>query len=131
MRFGGSHLVQLDARLAALAREDAALRLRFGQVLTVMERGAHCFALGFSSLTAYALERSERTARWVELSCSLARRLEALPGLRRALATEQLSWSKVELLARVAQPEDETHWLELGRQHTVRRLRELVSGARG
>lgn len=120
----------LDVQLAAISREEAGLRLRLGQVLEVMQRGAHCFALGFSSLLAYALERCERGGRWVELASCLARRLEALPGLRRALATAELSWSKVELLARVAQPADEAHWLELARRRTVRELREQVSRAR-
>lgn len=41
----------LDAALASLAREEAALRLRLGQLLEVLGRGA-VFDLGFSSLGA-------------------------------------------------------------------------------
>src|SRR4029078_10893756 len=93
-----------------------------------MRRRACCFELGFSSLAAYALERCERGARWVEVACCLARRLEALPLLRRELAMGQISWSVVELLARClhgeqAQPESEAHWLALARRHTLRELR--------
>jgi hypothetical protein len=117
---------QLDAQLLATAREEAGLHLRLGQVLEVMQRGACCGELGFSSLAAYALERCERGARWVEAACCLARRLEALPLLRGALATGRLSWSKVELLARVALPESEAHWLEVAQRHTVRELRREV-----
>jgi hypothetical protein len=60
----------------------------------------------------------------------LARRLELLPSLRRALATGCISWSKAELLARVAQPENEAYWLELAQRHTLRELRCEVSEAR-
>jgi len=118
-----------DEALASLAREGGALRLRLGQVLEVLARGGHCFTLGFSSVWAYALERCERSARWVEGARCLARRLEALPQLRRALASGQLSWSQAELVARVAQAGDEAAWCAAARQHTVRELRQLVRSA--
>ncbi|HEU4577790.1 MAG TPA: HNH endonuclease signature motif containing protein [Polyangiaceae bacterium] len=88
-----------------------------------MRRKGYQFALGFSSLAAYGLERCERGARWVEVSCCVARRLERLPRLRRALALGSVSWSVAELLARVALPEDEVEWLSLARRRTVRELR--------
>jgi hypothetical protein len=109
---------QLDAQLVGVAREEAGLQLRLGQVLEVMQRRAVCHELGFSSLSAYALERCERRTRWVEVACCLARRLEALPSLRRALAGGRISWSKAELVARVAQPESEAHWLQLAQVRT-------------
>jgi hypothetical protein len=118
---------QLDAQLVAAASEEAGLRLRLGQVLEVMQRRACCFELGFSSLSAYALERCERGARWVEVACCLARRLEALPLLRRAIASGCISWSMGELLARVAQPESEALWLEVARGRTLREMRREVS----
>ena len=40
--------------------------MRPGQVLEVLSRKAHCHTLGFSSVAAYALERCERSVRWVE-----------------------------------------------------------------
>src|SRR3954462_11438862 len=79
-----------DRNLATLARSHAALRLRLGQVLEVMHEKQHCFTLGFSSLAPYALERCERSTRWVEEARCLARRLESLPSLRRALAQGDL-----------------------------------------
>ena len=77
---------RIDAELALQSQAEAALRLRLGQALEVMSRGA-CFELGFSSLFAYALERCERSARWVEGARCLARRLETLPVLRRSSAS--------------------------------------------
>jgi hypothetical protein len=120
---------QLDAQLVRVAREDAGSRLRLGQVLEVMQRKASCLELGFSSLAAYALERCERSKRWAEVARCLARRLDVLPSLRVELATGRISWSKAELLARVARPESEMYWLELGRSHTLRELQGEVKKA--
>jgi hypothetical protein len=102
---------RLDAALAARARQEAGLRLRLGQALEVLGRGQH-FELGFSSVAAYALERCDRSVRWVEGARCLARRLEPLPALRRAMAFGSVSWSMGELLARVAQPDDEARWIK-------------------
>jgi hypothetical protein len=111
--------------LASLARAEAGLRLRLGQVLEMLGRGHH-FELGFSSVAAYALERGDRSVRWVEGARCLARRLEPLPELRRALAFGSISWSMAELLARVAQPEDEASWMEAAQSRTVRQMRARV-----
>lgn len=123
----------MDATLAVRAREEAGLRLRLGQVLEILGRGQH-FELGFSSVAAYALERCDRSVRWVEGARSLARRLESLPALRRAMAFGSVSWSMGELLARVAQPDDEARWIEAAEGQTVRemrgRVRDALSGER-
>lgn len=128
MRRVGEEVESLDVRLASLSRVEAALRLRLGQVLEALSRGG-CFELGFSSLSAYALERCDRSVRWVEAARCLARRAESLPALRRALAFGKVSWSMGELLARVARPDDEGWWLEVAAKQTVRQVRGLVSGA--
>jgi len=65
----------MDAGLAEQARSEAALRLHLGQALEVIGRGA-CFELGFSSLSAYALERCERSVRLALGARCLAQRLE-------------------------------------------------------
>ncbi len=119
---------RLDAELVALASVEAGLRLRLGQALEVLSRGGH-FELGFSSMAAYALERCERSVRWVEAACCLARRLEALPLLRRAVAWGRVSWSMGELLARVARPTDEARWIDFAQGRAVRQLRQLVRAA--
>jgi hypothetical protein len=122
----GGAVKRLDAKLAWLARGETALRLRLGQVLEVLSRGGH-FDLGFSSVAAYALERCDRSVRWAEAARCLARRVEHLPVLRRAMACGQVSWSMGELLARVAQPEDEARWLGAAESRTVRQMRVLVA----
>jgi hypothetical protein len=119
---------RLDRSLALLAREEAVLRMRLGQLLEVMGRGA-VFDLGFSSLGAYAVERCERSVRWAEGARCLARRVEALPQLRLAMAVGKVSWSMGELLARVATSADEARWLELAESRTVRQMRVLAAEA--
>ena len=119
---------RLDERLASLAREDGALRLRLGQLLEVLGRGA-VFDLGFSSLGAYGVERCERSVRWVEGARGLARRVEALPELRRAMAIGSVSWAMGEVLSRVATPADEEHWLALAESRTVRQVRMAADEA--
>jgi hypothetical protein len=128
MRCIREEIERLDGALGALAREETALRLRLGQVLEVLSRGG-VFDLGFSSLAAYALERCDRSVRWAEAARCLARRVESLPELRRAMAVGKVSWSMGELLARVARREDEARWLELAESRTVRQLRLLVAEA--
>ena len=119
---------QLDSELASLAQAGAALRLRLGQLLEVIGRGG-VFELGFSSLGAYAAERCERSVRWAEGARALARRLEALPELRRAVAVGSVSWSMAELLARVATAADEARWIDRAEQRTVRQMRAQVAEA--
>ena len=125
---GIAEIARLDEALAALANGEAGLRLRIAQALEVMSRGA-VFELGFSSLGAYAVERCERGVRWAEAGRCMARRLEQLPALRQGVATGRVSWSMAELLARVAQPEDEASWMGLAAGRTVRQMRVLVTEA--
>ncbi len=116
-------LAQIDAELSRVAHQESALRLRLGQALEVLGRTEGFRALGFSSLSGYALERAERGGRWVEVSRALTRRLEPLPLLRAALESGVISWSMAQLLVRVAQPGDEAEWLALARGHTLRWMR--------
>lgn len=102
----------LDARLVSLARGERALR----------------------SVGAYAVERRERSLRWAEVARYLARRVEALPELRRARASGKTSWTMAEVLAGVATAEDESRGWALAEGRTVRQARllaeEVVSAGR-
>ena len=126
MLHGRGEIERLDAGLAELVRGEAALRLRLGQALEVVSRGA-VFELGFSSVGAYALERCERSVRWAEAARCMARRLEGLPALRANIAMGRVSWSMGELLASVARAEDEEKWIELSEGRTVRQMRTMAA----
>jgi hypothetical protein len=60
----------------------------------------------------------------------VARALGALPGLARALARGELSYSKVRALTRVATPETEDRLLAFGRAGTAEHVERLVRGWR-
>ncbi len=87
------------------------------------------FDLGFASIEAFVRERCGLGRRWAQGARCLARRLEALPELRTALARGHVSWSMAEVVARVATPETEAAWREACRHHTVRQMRGLVAAA--
>ena len=89
----------MDADLARLARAGGVLRFRLGAGLEALARRGGHHELGFSSLEAYALERCERSTRWVQESRALARRLEELPAVRRALLRGDIGFSMAQVVA--------------------------------
>lgn len=114
---------RLDARLAELARGSGRARLVLGELLEALaSRGGH-HELGYSSLEAYARERTGQSGRWAVESRTLARRLAERPLLRAALAAGALGWCKTELVARHAEPDTEAELLALALGSTVRELR--------
>ena len=114
-------LSQLDAELHRLARGAGRLRLRIGQALHRLAEGIH--ELGFSTLSAYALERCNRGGRWAAETRTLARRLQSLPHLTEALEAGSIGWSMAELLARHATPQTEAALLTIARGKTVQAMR--------
>src|SRR4051812_30589586 len=121
--WGAARASRWGFRRSAPTRGGAASAARRGQRRRPAPHG------GGGRLGAYAVERCERSVRWAEAARCLARRVEELPQLRRALATAKVSWSVGELLARVATPADEARWLELAQSRTVRQMRVLVTEA--
>ena len=118
-------LAQLDQELYRLARGAGRLRLRVGQALHRLGDGVH--ELGFSTLGAYALERCCRGGRWAAESRALARRLQSLPQLTKALEAGSIGWSMAELLARHATPQTEAALLQVARGKTVAAMRIALS----
>jgi hypothetical protein len=122
----------MDATLGSLAREEMPLPLRFGRAREVVSRG--CFELGSRRWLLDALERCERSVHWEEAARCLARRVEKPTEVRwatarrvekptevgRATAIGKVSWIMGELLACVAQPVDEAHWVDVVESRTVR-----------
>jgi hypothetical protein len=118
-------IAQLDAELYRLARGAGRLRLRIGQALHRLGEGVH--ELGFSTLGAYALERCCRGGRWAAESRTLARRLQSLPQLEKALESGSIGWSMAELLARHATPQTEAALLQVARGRSVQAMRIALS----
>jgi len=113
-----------DDRIAALGRGLGALRLALGEGLLRPSTGdIHDF--GFPTFESYVREALGRTGRWGADVRGLARRLRDLPHLGAALASGRLSLSVVELVARLATPDDEAEWVDrvTARGVNVRQLR--------
>jgi hypothetical protein len=122
---GLSEIALLDEELYRLARGAGRLRLRIGQALHRLGDGVH--ELGFSTLGAYALERCCRGGRWAAESRTLARRLQSLPQLEKAIEAGSIGWSMAELLARHATPQTEAALLQVARGKTVQAMRIALS----
>ncbi len=87
--------------------------------------------LCYARLRDYARERAGLSARQLQDLSHAHRAFATLPGLERALVTNELPWSKVRLLTRVATPDDEERWIERARLLSIRRLELEVRAARG
>ena len=86
-------LEALDAELCRVALGEGILRLAMAEGLEALARCGGHHELGFASVEGYALERCERSARWVQGSRSLARRLAELPAIRRALMRGEIGFA--------------------------------------
>jgi hypothetical protein len=88
--------------------------------------------LCYARLSDYARERPGLSARQLQELARVHRALAALPALERALLANQLPWSKVRLLARVATGDDEVAWIAHARAVSTRQLEQAVRrSARG
>ncbi len=114
---------QLDNALMTCARGMAQVRLELGAVLEHVATRGEDHRAGFSSLRAYALQVTGRSARWTSTTRTVARRLAALPKLRAALASGAITWSMAELVAQRVTPESDALLTELAVGSTVRQVR--------
>ncbi len=121
--------VDAELRDAVRAARDAERRavLWFGEVA----RRRLYRSFGFSSVQVYAAERlgfsDAKTAQFLRLS----RDLEALPELRRSVASGEVPWSKARAVASVATPTTEKRWVERARTESRRSLERAVRQTRG
>lgn len=122
-----AELERMDRRLAELGRSGGRARLEIGETLERFNRLAGHIEMGCPTLGAYGRQFLGQTQRWCNESASLARRLEHLPLLRAALASGRMGWSKVDLLARHATPDNEAELLVDAKGKTVRALREAFA----
>jgi hypothetical protein len=119
-------LGNVERELFRAARASGALRAGMGMHLEALARRDGHHELGFSSIEAYALERCERSTRWVQGSRALARRLNGLVGIRTALLAGRIGFCMAQEIARVACSEDELSWLDKAKKCTVREMRVVI-----
>jgi len=116
----------VEDRLARLAGALGPLRRLLACVAErLIETKAHQ-SLCYARLGDYARERLGLSARQVQELARIHRALARLPALDRALLTNELPWSKVRLIARVATGEDQEAWIARAREMPTRRLEQEV-----
>jgi len=86
--------------------------------------------LCYARVGDYARERLGRSARQLQDLARVHRALEALPAVERALVANELPWSKIRLLARVATPGDQEQWVARAHAVATRTLEQGVRVAR-
>jgi hypothetical protein len=116
----------LDLALSRVALGVGVLQLAMAEGLEALARCGGHHELGFASIEVYGLERCERSARWVQGSRALARRLAGLPALRRAVIAGEIGVSMAQVIAGVACAKDEEWWLAEAHTRTVQKMRALV-----
>jgi hypothetical protein len=112
-------LARLAAAVGPLRRVLAALAER---LIATKAPERLCYA----RLGDYARERLGLSARQLQELARVRRALVGLPALEQALLANELPWSKVRLLARVATEQDEPAWIARARALPTRRLEQEV-----
>jgi hypothetical protein len=114
-----TQLAELAASVGPLRRVLASIAER---LVTTRAHEQLCYA----RLSDYARERPGLSARQLQDLARVHRALACLPALERALVSNQLPWSKVRLVARVASGEDEAAWIARAHAVSTRQLEQLV-----
>ena len=97
----------LDRRLAGLCRERGPLRAVLARIASRLVSVRAWERIGYARLGDYAIECLGLSARSVRDLTEVGARLRVLPRLEHALVSGTLGWTKVRLLARLPQDEDE------------------------
>jgi hypothetical protein len=116
----------IEDRLAQLAGALGPLRRVLAAIAERLIATKAPERLCYGRLGDYARERLGLSARQLQELARVHRALTGLPALDRALAANELPWSKVRLIARVATEEDEEAWIVRARKMPTRRLEREV-----
>jgi hypothetical protein len=115
-----------EDRLARLAGAVGPLRRVLAAIAERLIATKAPERLCYARLGDYARERPGLSARQLQELARVHRALAGLPALERALLANELPWSKVRLLARVATEQDEQAWITRSRAMPTRRLEQEV-----
>jgi hypothetical protein len=115
-----------EERLARLAGAVGPLRRVLAAIAERLISTKAPERLCYARLGDYARERPGLSARQLQELARVHRALAGLPALERALLANELPWSKVRLLARVATEQDEQAWIARARALPTRRLEQEV-----
>ncbi len=117
---------RLLSTLSKLARVEKQAVLLFAEIY--LRKLFH--ELGYSSMRQYAREAlGFSDAKFYQFQ-RLADSFRALPKVKRAVASGELSWTKARTVAAVAKPESQKDWIEVAKASTSRDLERAVKSAR-
>jgi hypothetical protein len=119
---------ELDAErsVAALARSSGALRAALARVAHALVARRAWERLGYARLSDYAAERLGQSARTVQDWALVGRKLAHHALLERALASGEIPWTKIRLLARLRFGAEIEAWLPRARTLTAAALAREV-----
>jgi hypothetical protein len=117
---------RIEDRLARLAGAVGPLRRVLAAIAERLLASEAWARLGYARAGDYARERAGLSVRQLQELARVHRGLAELPGLERALVGNELPWSKVRLVARVATAQDEAAWIARARALPARRLEAEV-----
>lgn len=116
----------IEGRLAQLAGALGPLRRLLAAIAERLIATKAHERLCYARLSDYARERPGLSARQLQELARVHRALAGLPALESALLANELPWSKVRLIARVATEENEDDWIARARVMPTRRLEQEV-----
>jgi len=135
-RMGGPERPLLEADALATAIRAALLRVALPLACAArrfVKRGGWN-RFGYARLDDHARERFKRSGRWVRDLAGLAKAIDFLPGLGRALTGEDGRYPLGKIAAihigRVASPASVDAWISVARRVTFRELRKALKAAR-
>jgi hypothetical protein len=126
---GGSRTdagVVLDRELVALASMESFCRLIIARIARRLIETRAWRPLGFVRLSDYARERAGVSPRTLEEDARVVRALDSLPAMRGMLELGKLSWTKLRLLVRVANAENQHLLIQQAMTLTCRDLEAWI-----
>jgi Domain of unknown function (DUF222) len=121
---------ELAAALCELAGQIHAATAELVRLLGRLDAVEGWQGVGIRSLGHWASIYLGIDLRTAAQQARVGRQLDALPAIGAAADAGELGWSKLRLVAKVAEPDTETKWLELAREMSVGQLGRVVGAYR-
>jgi hypothetical protein len=123
-----SRCEQIHRRLRRIAKARGVLDLQEAEALREAEEACIWRRYGYASLLEYLERELGYTPRVALERLRVAKAIDELPMIGKAMAEGELSYSAARELTRVATAETEGEWLEASRELNLRELEERVAG---
>ena len=117
---------ELTAQLCELAGHVHAATAELVRLLGRLDAIDGWQGVGIRSLGHWASIYLGIDLRTASLQAKVGRQLDELPAIAAAAAAGELGWSKLRLVAQVAEPTSQTKWLDLAREMSVGQLARVV-----